>query len=94
MFGGNCVTPPSYYGKRRGDTSAEQERQLETEKHIYRVEVSFQVDIVASEELEAMNEAYDAFMRGDYNPTPNGGTVADIHTQVWEVLEMDEDDLA
>lgn len=59
----------------------------------YRVEVSFQVDIVAEEELDAMNEAYDAFMRGDYNPTPDGGTVADIRTQVVEVLEVDEDDL-
>lgn len=64
------------------------------ERYIFRVEVSFQVDIVAEDQGEAMNMAHDAFMRGDYNPTPEGGTIADIHTEVWEVLELDEDDLA
>lgn len=67
---------------------------METEQYIFRVEVSFQVDIVAEDRGEAMNMAHDAFMRGEYNPTPTGGVVADIHTEVMEVLELDEDDLA
>lgn len=63
-----------------------------TEKSIFRVEVSFQVDIVAEDRGEAMNMAHDAFMRGDYNPTPEGHIVADINTEVVEVLPYDEDD--
>lgn len=66
----------------------------ETERYVYRVEVSFQVDIVAEDEGEAMNMAYDAMMRGEYNVGPNGEHVADVHTQVWEVLELEDDDVA
>lgn len=65
---------------------------METEKYVFRVEVSFTVDIIAEDNGEAERKAYDAFMRGDYNPTPNGGTVAEIHTQAWEAFEMEDGD--
>lgn len=62
-------------------------------KYVFRVEISFQVDIVAEEAHEAEEIAEKAFLSGEYNVGPNGERVADIQTMVMEQFPATEDDI-
>lgn len=65
---------------------------MSQERYKYRVELSFQVDVIAGEEMDAEQMVYDAFLRGEYNVAPNGSRIADHYTQVVEVLDIEEGD--
>ena len=65
---------------------------MSEERYKYRVELSFQVDVIAGEEVDAEQVVYDAFLRGEYNVGPNGERIADHYTQVVEVLDIEEGD--
>jgi len=62
-------------------------------KYVFRVEISFQVDVVAEEGYEACEMVEKAFLSGEYNVGPNGERIADIRTMVMEEFPATEDDI-